>query len=80
MQIVQTSVHAMITLYTRKQRGKDPNMYRPLINGILDDPDCTGGVLGVGEGVSEGVGPAPLLQRSPPQQDLQLYLPFSLGP
>ena len=74
----------MITLYTRKQRGKNPDMYRSLINGILDDPDFapTAGVLcvfsGVGEGEGEGEGegsvsPVPLLQRSPSQQDLHTY-------
>ena len=46
-------------------------MHRSLINGILDDPE--------GTGVDEGVGPPPLLQRSPPQQDLHITVPFKSG-
>ena len=47
-------------------------MYRSLINGILDDPEGVPGAVLF-------VGPPPLLQRSPPQQDLHITVPAKSG-
>ena len=73
----------MIPLHTKKQARKAPNMYRPLINGNLDDPDCVGPIAPIaGDDIGErvgGVGPSPLLQRSFSQQDLQTTVPSVSG-